>query len=109
MNYLNKKKSDQIEFSYYEIYNEKIYDLLNSSSRPSSKQNKINQLVIGNANGASNSCSIDIRENTGPFIEGLKTISVDTAASAKMWLDIGNKQRATAYTNNNKIHLVLIL
>ena len=38
--------STHIEFSYYEIYNEKIYDLLGSN--PSMSSSKANQVIIFN-------------------------------------------------------------
>jgi kinesin family member 14 len=103
--------STHIEFSYYEIYNEKIYDLLGSTPQPSisNSNNKSNQIgsspmVVGNATGTSNSRSLQIRENpnTGPYIVGLLTLSASSAADAKLWLDIGNKRRATACTNMNQ-------
>ena len=109
-----KQQRDQIvsnthiEFSYYEIYNEKIYDLLGSSSSsiPASKTNPIGSspMVVGNATGTTNSRSLQIRENptTGPYIVGLLTLSANSAADAKLWLDIGNKRRATACTNMNQ-------
>ena len=90
-----------------EIYNEKIYDLLGSSSnQTATKPNQIGSspMVVGNATGTSNSRSLQIRENptTGPYIVGLLTLCANSASDAKLWLDIGNKRRATACTNMNQ-------
>jgi len=81
--------SSQIEISYYEIYNEKIFDLLRSTNEP--------------AGSSSKSANLQIRNDPqkGPFIPGLQTLGISSAKDAKMWLDIGNKRRATAYTNMN--------
>ena len=75
-----------IQISYYEIYNEKIYDLL------------------GPAEAAKTNTPLQIRENpqTGPYIVNLLTLSANSASDAKLWLDIGNKRRATASTNMNQ-------
>jgi len=83
--------SSHIEISYYEIYNEKIFDLLRSTNEPASNTNSTK-----NAN-------LQIRNDPikGPFIPGLQTLSISSAKDAKMWLEIGNKRRATAYTNMN--------
>lgn len=85
--------STHIEISYYEIYNEKIYDLLRNSNE--TKDNTKHSLVGRN---------LQIRENpqTGPYIVDLLTLSAKSASDAKLWLDIGNKRRATACTNINQ-------
>lgn len=83
------------EVSYYEIYNEKIYDLLRSSSSSSDSKDM-------KTNGAPKSLQIRENPNTGPYIVDLLTLSAQTAADAKIWLDIGNKRRATACTNMNQ-------
>lgn len=81
----------QIEISYYEIYNEKIFDLLRASTDP-----------VTATKGVPKS-NLQIREDKqkGPYIVGLQSLPIDSAKDAKMWLDIGNKRRATAYTNMN--------
>ena len=101
---LFEKKSDRdkivssthLEISYYEIYNEKIYDLL-----PSDGMNTSNAKDI---KSNTNSKHLQIREDpkTGPYIVDLSTLGVDSAKDAKQWLDIGNKRRATACTNMNQ-------
>ena len=47
--------------------------------------------------------NLQIREDKvkGPYIVGLQTLSANSAEDAKLWLDIGNKRRATACTNMN--------
>lgn len=99
-----------IQVSYYEIYNEKIYDLLRSDTS-----------TTKTSNGTTVSRNLQIRENpqTGPYIVDLLKLSANSAADAKTWLDIGNKRRATACTNMNQkssrshsvfqIHLTQIL
>ena len=86
----NLVSSSHIEISYYEIYNEKIFDLLRETKEP------VSQIKTARHNLA-------IREDKqkGPYIVGLQALSINSAKDAKMWLDIGNKRRATAYTNMN--------
>lgn len=88
--------STHIEISYYEIYNEKIYDLLRSNTASDGK--------AGNAPASANGRNLQIRENpqTGPYIVDLLTLSANSAADAKLWLEVGNKRRATACTNMNQ-------
>lgn len=85
------------EVSYYEIYNEKIYDLLRSSSDAKATS-------TGTGGGGGSMKGLQIRENpqTGPYIVDLLSLSAQTADDAKLWLDIGNKRRATACTNMNQ-------
>lgn len=88
--------STQVEISYYEIYNEKIYDLLRSSPCSKSEKEASKSQVTGR--------NLQVRENpqTGPCIVDLLTLGANSAEDAKLWLDIGNKRRATACTNMNQ-------
>jgi kinesin family protein 14 len=83
--------SSHVEMSYYEIYNEKIYDLLRSTDKT-----KTPASITGR--------NLQIRENpqTGPYIVDLLTLSANSADDAKLWLNIGNKRRATASTAMNQ-------
>lgn len=88
----NLRLQIQCEISYYEIYNEKIYDLLRSPSE-NTKQ----------TTAATPRQHLSIRENplTGPYIVNLLTISCENAQDMLIWFQIGNKRRATACTNIN--------
>ena len=107
--------SVQMEICYYEIYNEKIYDLLRSTSanETAASQSLTPSTSRGLKSGGNSQASINnnninqhltIRENplTGPYIVDLLTVSVDSAEDVKLWFDIGNKRRATACTNMNE-------
>lgn len=75
-----------VEVSYFEIYNEKIHDLLaisaSSSERPALK----------------------VREHPvwGPYVVNLTQHSVKSFTELYSWLQIGNKHRATAATFMNE-------
>ncbi|KAJ3121316.1 Kinesin-like protein kif1b [Nowakowskiella sp. JEL0407] len=72
-----------VSISYYEIYNERVFDLLSSSST---------------------SQSLKIREHPslGPYIVDLAALVVDSVDSILRLLEIGNKRRSTAGTNMNE-------
>ena len=69
--------STHVEISYYEIYNEKIYDLLRSADAKEKNS----------SGGPSGGRNLQIRENpqTGPYIVDLLTLSANSAADAKLW------------------------
>lgn len=96
-------RSTHVEISYYEIYNEKIYDLLRSTD-PASLSAPGGKKIPNSSSNGLNGRNLQIREDpqTGPFIVDLQTLSASTSADAKLWLDIGNKRRATACTNMNQ-------
>ncbi|XP_030063819.1 kinesin-like protein KIF14 [Microcaecilia unicolor] len=75
-----------IEMSYFEIYNERIYDLLTSPRESYSKKR-----------------ALKVREkpNFGPYVSGLSTYVVASFTDVQTWLELGNKQRATAATSIN--------
>lgn len=104
-----------VEVSYYEIYNEKIYDLLRSTTTTPSALDSSSSSIASSSSSTKQSTttatattngmkSLQIRENptTGPYIVDLLTLPAQTADDAKLWLDIGNKRRATACTNMNQ-------
>ncbi|KAJ9595968.1 hypothetical protein L9F63_012861, partial [Diploptera punctata] len=75
-----------VEVSYFEIYNEKIHDLLAEASdggkRPPLKVREHPQL--------------------GPYVVDLSVHSVSSYKDIQSWLTIGNSQRATAATGMNE-------
>lgn len=75
-----------VEISYFEIYNEKIHDLLAPSKK---KENKRVQLRV--------------REHPilGPFVQDLSTYTASSYADVESWLAVGNSIRATAATGMN--------
>ncbi|OAD69615.1 hypothetical protein PHYBLDRAFT_135717 [Phycomyces blakesleeanus NRRL 1555(-)] len=72
----------QVEVSYIEIYNEKVRDLLN----PRNKGN------------------LKVREHpsTGPYVEDLSRLAVNSFADIDHLMDEGNKARTVAATNMNE-------
>ncbi|XP_041090218.1 kinesin-like protein KIF14 [Polyodon spathula] len=76
-----------IEMSYFEIYNEKLHDLL-TSDKEKNKNKKT---------------SLRIREHPelGPYVAGLSAYVVGSFTDVQGWLELGNKQRATAATGMN--------
>nr|XP_002736584.1 PREDICTED: kinesin-like protein KIF14-like [Saccoglossus kowalevskii] len=74
------------EISYFEIYNEKIHDLLASSKDKGKKK-----------------VTLRVREHPvlGPYVEGLSTFVAKSYDDITGWLALGNKQRATASTGMN--------
>ncbi|XP_043941981.1 kinesin-like protein KIF14 [Protopterus annectens] len=87
-----------LEMSYLEIYNEKIHDLL----------------VVKDENGQKKQ-ALKVREHPihGPYVEDLSTNVVSSFLDVQSWLELGNKQRATAATGMNdrssRSHSVLSL
>lgn len=78
----DKHESCTVEVSYLEIYNERVRDLLN----PSNKGN------------------LRVREHpsTGPYVEDLAKLVVQSFAEIEHLMDEGNKARTVAATNMNE-------
>ncbi|XP_075042159.1 kinesin-like protein KIF14 [Mixophyes fleayi] len=98
INHIGQKKVNyHVEMSYFEIYNEKIHDLLTS---PRDMGCKI---------------ALKVREHPiyGPYVDGLSTYVVASFTDVQTWLEFGNKQRATAATGMNdkssRSHSVFVL
>lgn len=74
--------------SYFEIYNEKIHDLLAISTT----MNASNQRE-----------TLRVREHPldGPYVVNLSTHPVSSYVSLRNWLSLGNSHRATAATGMN--------
>nr|XP_055074215.1 kinesin-like protein KIF14 [Misgurnus anguillicaudatus] len=81
-----KEVSCHLEMSYFEVYNEKIHDLL----VPKDEQNQ-------------KKMPLRVREHPvyGPYVADLSTNVVTSYADIQTWLELGNKQRATAATGMN--------
>lgn len=79
-----QKKECAIEASFYEIYNEKIYDLLSER-----------------ASGEKQTLRIRVHPQTGPYVEHLTTKRIESIDQLFSLLVKGNKQRATAATSMN--------
>ncbi|KAK9446765.1 P-loop containing nucleoside triphosphate hydrolase protein [Limtongia smithiae] len=75
-----------VKVSYFEIYNEHVFDLLSASTVTS---------TVGNA--------LKVRESPvdGPYVKDLTTHSVRSFNDIEVLLHRGNKKRATAATNMN--------
>ncbi|XP_063424570.1 kinesin-like protein KIF14 isoform X2 [Mytilus trossulus] len=75
-----------VEISFFEIYNEKIHDLLASSKEKGGKS------------------QLKVREHpsTGPYVEGLSMYVVNSFEDVEGWITLGNKNRATATTGMNE-------
>ncbi|XP_014214321.1 kinesin-like protein KIF14 isoform X3 [Copidosoma floridanum] len=84
---LDHKNNITVEISYFEIYNEKIHDLL-----------------ISNNNNGNKRAPLKVREHPvfGPYIVDLSQHSVQSYEDLKTWLKVGNSQRATAATGMNE-------
>ncbi|XP_035272108.1 kinesin-like protein KIF14 [Anguilla anguilla] len=82
----NNQVSCRLEMSYFEVYNEKIHDLL----------------VVRDEQGEKK-LPLRVREHPvfGPYVADLSTIVVSSYADIQSWLELGNKQRATAATGMN--------
>ncbi|XP_040119169.1 kinesin-like protein KIF14 [Oryx dammah] len=93
-----EEASYHLEMSFFEVYNERIHDLL----------------VCKGENGQRKQ-TLRVREHpaSGPYIEGLSTNVVSSYSDIQVWLQLGNKQKATAATGMNdkssRSHSVLTL
>ncbi|KAG8436568.1 hypothetical protein GDO86_007614 [Hymenochirus boettgeri] len=78
--------SFHLEISYFEVYNEKIHDLLNFKADSRQKKQPLR-----------------VREHPliGPYVEDLSMYVVSSFQDIQSWLELGNKQRATAATGMN--------
>uniref|UniRef100_A0AAV2KUB8 Kinesin-like protein KIF14 n=1 Tax=Knipowitschia caucasica TaxID=637954 RepID=A0AAV2KUB8_KNICA len=82
----SEKVHCHVEMSYFEVYNEKIHDLLITRDVPSQRQ-----------------MPLRVREHPvhGPYVEDLSANVVTCYEDIQGWLKLGNKQRATAATGMN--------
>lgn len=89
---LGRNVQAEIEVSYFEIYNEKIHDLL-----------YVPPGETGNLHNMPKRTGLRVREHPvlGPYVVDLSTHPVDSHTSLRNWLAVGNSQRATAATGMN--------
>ncbi|PSN43439.1 hypothetical protein C0J52_02647 [Blattella germanica] len=82
----NISDSACVEISYFEIYNEKIHDLLGGSSDGGKRP------------------PLKVREHPqfGPYVVDLSVHGVTSYQDLQGWLTVGNSQRATAATGMNE-------
>ncbi|XP_040897242.1 kinesin-like protein KIF14 isoform X2 [Toxotes jaculatrix] len=82
----NKEVKCHVEMSYFEVYNEKIHDLLVTRDEPNQRR-----------------MPLRVREHPvhGPYVAELSTNVVSSYKDIQGWLVLGNKQRATAATGMN--------
>ncbi|XP_069377966.1 kinesin-like protein KIF14 [Paralichthys olivaceus] len=82
----NKEVKCHVEMSYFEVYNEKIHDLLVTRDDPNQRR-----------------MPLRVREHPvhGPYVAELSTNVVSSYNDIQGWLELGNKQRATAATGMN--------
>ncbi|KAG9266797.1 kinesin-like protein KIF14 isoform X1 [Astyanax mexicanus] len=82
----SKEDTCHLEMSYFEVYNEKIHDLLVAKDEQNQKK-----------------MPLRVREHPveGPYVEDLSTNVVSSYGDIQTWLELGNKQRATAATGMN--------
>ncbi|KAH8290004.1 hypothetical protein KR018_012516 [Drosophila ironensis] len=86
----------EVEVSYFEIYNEKIHDLLSvqHAAAASAESTPVHQQQRP---------ALKVREHPifGPYVVDLSAHSVDSYSALRNWLAVGNSQRATASTAMN--------
>ncbi|XP_056132828.1 kinesin-like protein KIF14 [Lampris incognitus] len=82
----NQEVTCHLEMSYFEVYNEKIHDLLITRDNQNQKQ-----------------MPLRVREHPvhGPYVADLSANVVSCYKDIQGWLELGNKQRATAATGMN--------
>lgn len=90
----------EVEVSYFEIYNEKIHDLLSVSE--ALEHNTSCRSACGTP-ARSNRKALKVREHPiwGPYVVDLSVHPVDSFEALRNWLIVGNSQRATAATGLN--------
>ncbi|KDR08098.1 Kinesin-like protein KIF14, partial [Zootermopsis nevadensis] len=80
-----RKSTCNVEISYFEIYNEKIHDLLGGSSDGKRAPLKVREHPV-----------------FGPYVVDLSVLGVASYEDVQGWLTVGNSQRATAATGMNE-------
>ncbi|XP_054742145.1 kinesin-like protein KIF14 [Anastrepha obliqua] len=94
----------EIEISYFEIYNEKIHDLLCvTQGEPNCSLRNMHMASTPTTTIANNRPALKVREHPiwGPYVVDLSVHPVDSYEAMRNWLAVGNSQRATAATGMN--------
>ncbi|XP_017115708.1 kinesin-like protein KIF14 [Drosophila elegans] len=89
----------EVEVSYFEIYNEKIHDLLSVQHAAASASGESTPVQQQQQQRP----ALKVREHPifGPYVVDLSAHSVDSYSALRNWLAVGNSQRATASTAMN--------
>lgn len=107
-------KHYKISCSYLEIYNERIFDLLNPDSSNKLKQSSYSNSSINNSN-SNNTDELKIRNDTvyGVKVMGLREIQVETSEELIKVIEGGDSIRRTGGTDFNarssRSHAVLMI
>lgn len=93
----------EIVVSYLEIYNEKIYDLLDCGPETKITTTPARSYLSNAARNLSGSVELRIREDTqyGVRIVGLTEKKCDSAEELSKWIETGDKNRKTSETIYN--------
>ncbi|XP_013119308.2 kinesin-like protein KIF14 [Stomoxys calcitrans] len=89
----------EIEVSFFEIYNEKIHDLLFVDQSEYNSNNGMKQQPASRGERK----ALKVREHPmwGPYVVDLSVHPVDSYEALRNWLILGNSQRASAATGLN--------
>eukprot|EP00606_Chrysophyceae_sp_TOSAG23-5_P001177 GSChrysophyteH2.ASY1.ANO1.1006.1 assembled CDS len=93
--------------SFYEIYNERVYDLLHSVNKENNSS--------GSTGAATSISSLNIREdqNKGVYVDGLTEEAVNSPDAAKRVLNLGYRSRHVSATamnrDSSRSHAVFLL
>uniref|UniRef100_A0A4Y0BGG1 Kinesin motor domain-containing protein n=1 Tax=Anopheles funestus TaxID=62324 RepID=A0A4Y0BGG1_ANOFN len=96
INALKGQVHAEVEVSYFEIYNEKIHDLLSVTPTDG-------VITVSTPGQGPKRAALKVREHPvwGPYVVDLSTHPVDSHTALRNWLAVGNSQRATAATGMN--------
>ncbi|XP_035915902.1 kinesin-like protein KIF14 [Anopheles stephensi] len=96
INALKGQVHAEVEVSYFEIYNEKIHDLLSVTPTDG-------VITLSTPGQGSKRPALKVREHPlyGPYVVDLCKHPVDSHTALRNWLAVGNSQRATAATGMN--------
>jgi Kinesin motor domain len=105
----------RITFSFLEIYNEKIRDLLVTDEEGPSGAKSVPESSSSSNGTTSQSFALKVREHPllGPYVEGLTKPTVSTAEEALRLLSVGLSRRSTTQTawnaHSSRSHAVVTL